>query len=146
MSKNMPSHTVWWGKPVDSSCSRMNRFSASLWMVRTSDLLAKGGHNMANVITCICQCVSVTGGNWTLYLHPLHSTPKFTPPLLYGSLRQVWLVVIGNIAPSEVWTPVSHMTGREADYNTKRCRYLFGVSSASSIFLSEWIEPAHVFC
>lgn len=38
--KFIPSHTVWWRSPRVHSCSRTKRFSLSLIMVRTSELLA----------------------------------------------------------------------------------------------------------
>lgn len=34
-----PNHTVWWMKPKDHSCSRTKRFSFSLLMVKTSEVL-----------------------------------------------------------------------------------------------------------
>lgn len=41
--KNIPSQTVWCGKPYDHSCSRTNLFSVSVCMVRTSDVFAGRG-------------------------------------------------------------------------------------------------------
>ncbi len=60
MLKYIPNHTVWWRNPDVHSCSRTKRFSFSLSMVRTSEVLT-GKRQYPNKLTIAVQV------QWTVW-------------------------------------------------------------------------------